>query len=60
MRKGDAQGLDGLRMRPIASMLANSAFAASILSGCKRQARAWIGGPLVGYCILPCARWMPV
>ena len=47
MCKGDAHGLDERRIRPIASMLANSALAATTLSGQRRQGRAWTGGPFV-------------
>ena len=47
MCNGDAQELDDLRIIHIASMLSNSALAAANLSGDKRRARAWTGGPLV-------------
>ena len=47
MCKGDAHGLDERRIRPIASMLANSALAATSLSGQRRLGRAWTGGPFV-------------
>ena len=55
MCNGDAQELDDLRIIPIASMLSNSALAAANLSGDKRRARAWTGGPLVVMkCSTPC------
>ena len=47
MCKGDAHGLDERRIRPIASMLANSALAATSMSGQRRRGRAWTGGPFV-------------
>ena len=53
--RGDAHGLDDRQMMPMASMLSNSALAAANLSGGRRRACEWIGGPLVTMkCSTPC------
>ena len=61
---GDAHGLDDRRMMPMASMSSNSALAAANLSGGRRRACEWTGGPLVTMkCSTPCLKaagsWRP-
>ena len=61
MCNGDAQEVDDLCIIPIASILSNSGLAAANLSGGKRRAQAWTGGPLVVMkCSMPClvCDWM--
>ena len=54
MCSGEAQGLDDRRTMPMASILSNSALARASFSGGKRQARAWMGEPLV---VMKCSTW---